>query len=104
MVALDFGDELTFSPHPTGISLECDHPTLPVDDTNLAVRAAKCLAKMFDVKTGVHITLRKRTPLAAGLGGGSSNGAIVLRGLNEFWKLNAPESKLHEIAASLGTD
>ena len=73
MVPLDFGDQITFRPCASGITLACDNPDLPTDDTNLAVRAAKRLAERCGVKRGVKISLYKRTPLAAGLGGGSSN-------------------------------
>ena len=104
MLPLDFGDQITLQSQKTGLTLECDNPTLPTDETNLALRAAKKLAEAFNVETGVKITLNKRTPLAAGLGGGSSNAAAVLRGLNQFWDLHASPEKLHAIAASMGSD
>jgi 4-diphosphocytidyl-2-C-methyl-D-erythritol kinase len=104
MLPLAFGDELTLSVAPAGISLGCDHPALPVDDTNLVVRAAKKLAERCGVQRGANIFLSKRTPLAAGLGGGSSNAAMALEGLNKLWQLDAPRALLDEIAASLGSD
>jgi 4-diphosphocytidyl-2-C-methyl-D-erythritol kinase len=104
MVPLDFGDQITFQPCASGITLACDDPRLPTDDTNLALRAAKRLAERFGVKRGAKITLRKRTPLAAGLGGGSSNAATVLLGLNRLWDVNAPLDKLAPLAASMGSD
>lgn len=104
MAPLDFGDTLTFEPAGRGITMSCDNPALPTDDTNLVVRAAKKLAGCFGVTKGAHITLTKRAPLAAGVGGGSSNAAYTLLGLNTLWNLNATEAQLHEIAASLGSD
>ena len=104
MVPLDFGDQITFQSCASGITLACDDPRLPTDDTNLALRAAKRLAERFGVKRGAKITLQKRTPLAAGLGGGSSNAATVLKGLNELWKLNASPDILGELAAGMGSD
>src|ERR1019366_6127243 len=104
MVPLAFGDEIVLRPRPTGIVLTCDHPELPVDDTNLVVRAAKLMAETFGVTRGVDLVLRKRTPLAAGLGGGSSNAATVLQALNEFWQVRAPDARLHELADRLGAD
>ena len=104
MLPLDFGDQITLQLQKTGLALECDNPALPTDDTNLALRAAKKLAEAFGVETGAKITLDKRTPLAAGLGGGSSNAATVLRGLSQLWDLHAPPEKLHAIAASMGSD
>lgn len=104
MAPLDFGDTLTFAPAECGITMSCDNPSLPTDDTNLVVRAAKRLAERFAVKRGVHIALTKRAPLAAGVGGGSSNAAFTLLGLNRLWELGATDAALGEIAASLGSD
>ena len=104
MLPLDFGDEITLQLLETGLTLECDNPSLPTDDSNLALRAAKKLAEAFAVRQGATITLKKRTPLAAGLGGGSSNAAAVLVGLDRLWKLDAPPEKLHGLAASMGSD
>jgi len=104
MLPVRFGDTLTFAPHPAGIVMECDHPGLPTDDSNLVVRAAKLLARQFGVSRGAKITLQKRAPLAAGVGGGSSNAAFTLRGLNELWQLGASPSQLGELAAQLGSD
>jgi 4-diphosphocytidyl-2-C-methyl-D-erythritol kinase len=100
MLPLDFGDEITLESRPAGITLECDNPNLPVDDTNLAIRAAKA----FKGDRGVHITLKKRIPLAAGLGGGSGNAATVLAGLNQLWQLETPVTQLDQLAAGLGSD
>jgi 4-diphosphocytidyl-2-C-methyl-D-erythritol kinase len=104
MLPLDFGDEITLRPLDSGLVLECDNPSLPTDDSNLALRAAKRLAERCGGKRGARITLTKRTPLAAGLGGGSSNAAAVLLGLRQLWGLEADDSILHQLAASLGSD
>ena len=104
MLPLDFGDQITLQSQKTGLTLECDNPALPTDDSNLALRAAKKLAEAFGVEAGAKIALKKRTPLAAGLGGGSSNAAAVLRGLNQLWDLNGPSEKLRALAASMGSD
>jgi len=104
MLPLDFGDEIVCQWRPTGLTMECDNATLPTDDRNLAMRAARQLAERCRVEQGAHIILCKRTPLAAGLGGGSSNAAIVLATLNKLWQLNAAPSVLHELAAGMGSD
>ena len=104
MLPLDFGDTMTFESRPAGIELVCDDPRLPVDDSNLVVRAAKLLVERKSVERGVKITLQKRIPLAAGLGGGSGNAATALAGLNDLWTLHASHSTLHEVAAKLGSD
>ena len=104
MAPLDFGDTLAFAPAERGITMSCDNPALPTGDTNLVVRAAKKLAERFTVTRGAHIALTKRAPLAAGVGGGSSNAAFTLLGLNKLWQLGATDAQLGEIAATLGSD
>jgi len=104
MLPLDFGDEIALGPREDGLTLECDNPSLPTDDSNLALRAARRLAERCGVKRGAEIALTKCTPLAAGLGGGSSNAAAVLVGLNQLWGLQVDNSVLHELAAGMGSD
>lgn len=94
-------DELIFESRSDGeIRLTCDDPALPVDETNLIVRAARALP----VKRGVDVQLRKRIPAQAGLGGGSSNAATALLALNRLWRLGLGERDLTQIAAQLGAD
>jgi 4-diphosphocytidyl-2-C-methyl-D-erythritol kinase len=104
MLPLDFGDEISLQLGNAGLALECDHPGLPINDSNIALRAAKLLAEHSGADHGARIILRKRTPLAAGLGGGSSNAAAVLTGLNRLWNLNVSNDELHGLAARLGSD
>src|SRR5258708_4644599 len=98
MLPLDFGDQIGLQSRKADITLTCDDPRLPTDDSNLALRAAQTLAKAFGAEKGAKINLEKRTPLAAGLGGGSSNAAATLLGLNRLWKLKASGEKLHALA------
>lgn len=77
---------------------------VPVDDSNLAVRAARTLAAHAGVAPGVQLTLRKNIPVAAGLAGGSADAAGVLRACNRLWGLNLPTAELQGIGASLGSD
>lgn len=104
MLPLDFGDEIRLQPKEDGLTLECDNPALPTDDTNLVLRATRRLAERCGVKRGANIALAKRTPLAAGLGGGSSNAAAVLLGLKQLWGLQVQDPVLHELAAAMGSD
>jgi 4-diphosphocytidyl-2-C-methyl-D-erythritol kinase len=73
-------------------------------EDNLAYRAAVMLREHLDVRRGVRITLEKHIPVAAGLGGGSSDAAAVLRGLDALWDLRQPRANLIEIAGELGSD
>ncbi len=87
-----------------GISVECSHPGVPRDDRNLAVKAAQELARRAGVKAGLAIRIEKRIPVAGGMGGGSSNAAAVLLGLDRLWGLGLGPSGLHPIARHLGAD
>ncbi|MCK4648470.1 4-(cytidine 5'-diphospho)-2-C-methyl-D-erythritol kinase, partial [bacterium] len=66
---------------------ESDFSSLPLGRENLAYQAAFLLKKRLGIEKGVQVTINKRIPLASGLGGGSSNGASVLLGLNKLWDL-----------------
>ena len=102
---LDLCDWLTFCPTDAAtIRLSCIPSVLPTDDSNLVVRAAKLLQRTFQVQRGVEITLDKRIPIAAGLGGGSSDAATTLLVLNHVWQLHCPQVTLHHLAAQLGSD
>jgi 4-diphosphocytidyl-2-C-methyl-D-erythritol kinase len=104
MLPLDFGDQITLELANKGVTLECNDPRLPTDDTNLALQAANLLAKYSGARHGAKISLFKRTPLAAGLGGGSSNAAMVLKSLSKLWQLDVSQEVLGEIAAKMGSD
>ncbi|QBM17935.1 4-diphosphocytidyl-2-C-methyl-D-erythritol kinase [Marinobacter sp. JH2] len=103
---LDYGDELTFTltPDQAGVRLENSIESVP-DDQNLIIRAAQSLA-LHSAKPlpGVSIRLNKRLPMGGGLGGGSSNAATTLLGLNYLWDLNLSEEKLADIGLALGAD
>jgi 4-diphosphocytidyl-2-C-methyl-D-erythritol kinase len=102
---LDLCDWLTFRPYKAGsVRLTCNTPALPTNDSNLVIRAAKLLQSAMHVRQGVEITLEKSIPIAAGLGGGSSNAALVLLVLNRLWKVNCPIATLYALAGQLGSD
>ena len=86
------------------LSLHTDDPELPTDDGNLVMRAARLLQKAAGIESGARIRLQKRIPVAAGLGGGSSDAAATLCGLNRLWRLRWPKARLQELAVELGMD
>lgn len=96
-------DRLIFSPSDR-IVLSADSRQIPTGPKNLVVRAARLLKTRYGVKAGVRIRLKKRIPVAAGLGGGSSDCAAALLGLNRFWKLGLSRKTLLAHAAELGSD
>ncbi len=100
---LDFGDELTVEAGDK-FTLECDDPAVPLDGSNLIVKAAEAFAVATKSAVGAHFKLTKRIPMGAGLGGGSSNAVAALRGLNQLANGIASEACLEEIAMKLGSD
>lgn len=103
MQAVDLFDRLTVEAAAT-ITLETSEPALPTDDRNLVVRAARLLQEAAGIEAGARIVLDKRIPLAAGLGGGSSDAAATLLGLNRLWGLRWRRERLVELAVKLGMD
>src|SRR5580658_7930778 len=77
---------------------------VPTGADNLVVKAAQLLREYAGVEAGVHITLVKRIPAAAGLAGGSSDAAATLMALNRFWKLKLDNKELQRLASQLGSD
>lgn len=93
-------DELAFELRDDDrISLTCNDPSIPVDDSNLIVKAAKALNG-----GGVDIDLTKRIPAKGGLGGASSNAAVTLLALNYLWQKELSNTDLFSIASGLGAD
>ena len=86
------------------VEFSCDDRTLPLDESNLVVRAAEMLRQRFKVLQGARIRLEKRIPSQAGLGGGSSDAAITLVALTRLWDLNASAAELIEIGSQIGAD
>lgn len=93
--------ELTDSP---GIRFTCDAPDLPTDSTNLVVRAAMLFCERASRSAGISIHLEKRIPHGAGLGGGSSDAATVLLGLNTLLDTGFADAELAGMAAEIGSD
>lgn len=99
---VDLHDTLEFRDN-EGIEFECSDASIAGDD-NLVVRSAEALRKAAATSRGARISLQKRIPVAAGLGGGSADAAATLRGLNRLWELGLSENELVEIAAEVGSD
>jgi len=90
------------------IRVNCSHPQVPLDASNLAYRAAELMkvqfAQAFNRFGGVEITIDKRIPVGAGLAGGSTNAAAVLVGLDLMWQLGLTQEELQDLGAKLGSD
>ncbi|MFU8795573.1 MAG: 4-(cytidine 5'-diphospho)-2-C-methyl-D-erythritol kinase, partial [Dethiobacteria bacterium] len=105
MQQVSLSDSLLIEPISSKESLFlCTDPGL-LSEENLVWKAAELLAKVTGRRlSGIKITLFKNIPVAAGLAGGSSDAAAVLRGLNSYWQLNLDQETLFEIGARLGSD
>src|SRR5690625_998523 len=84
------------------VSLESRY--VPNDERNLAYRAAQLIKERYRIASGIHIKIEKKIPVSAGLGGGSTDAAAVLRGLNRLWSLNIPIKELADLGGALGSD
>jgi 4-diphosphocytidyl-2-C-methyl-D-erythritol kinase len=105
--AVSLFDDLTVTPAATGITLEVvgDHVEgVPTDHTNLAVRAARLVARRAGVETGAHLLLHKGIPVAGGMAGGSADAAAALVACDAVWNACLDRSELLELAADLGSD
>lgn len=101
---LDHGDELGFSLREDGeIHLRTEVPGVP-HDSNLIVRAARSLQQASGTRLGADIWLDKRLPMGGGIGGGSSDAATTLRGLDHLWRTHLGEERLAELGLALGAD
>jgi 4-diphosphocytidyl-2-C-methyl-D-erythritol kinase len=96
-------DELSFEKSDR-IELACDTPGLPADESNLVVKAARILKESRNISAGVRVTLDKRIPVGAGLGGGSSDAAAAITALNELWELGLTREEMVRVAAETGSD
>jgi 4-diphosphocytidyl-2-C-methyl-D-erythritol kinase len=104
MQAVELCDDIEMEKIKAGIRVTCDNPACPRDESNLAYQAASLLFGEKKVDGGIKINITKRIPLSSGLGGGSSNAAATLMGLNRLLQLELPLSGLHHLAAQLGSD
>lgn len=105
MVPISLADTLDIErTDASGITFTCSDASLPVDDDNLVVRAAKLFLERTKISFGIRIHLEKRVPHGAGLGGGSSDAATALIGLNELFDTKLDTPTLSAMAAELGSD
>lgn len=86
------------------IEVSCDHPLVPGGEKNIVYRAARLIMRRAGKHEKIHIHIRKRIPIGAGLGGGSADAAATLIGLNRLLKLRLSVAKMEKLALSLGAD
>jgi 4-diphosphocytidyl-2-C-methyl-D-erythritol kinase len=104
MQRISLYDEMIFSPAVHGITLSCPGSTIPENDNNIVYRAADALLSPLAHSPGIHITIKKNIPVAAGLGGGSSNAATALVTINDLMDFHYNTDDLIKIGTKLGAD
>lgn len=97
-------DSLAITETDGPIEILCEDPRVPRDETNLAFKAVALLREATGGSKGARIQIEKRIPVAAGLGGGSSNAAATLLGLIKLWQIESDDRTLFQVAARLGSD
>jgi len=104
MVPVDLADTIRVARQGRGINLECKGGRVPADRRNLAWKACEAFFTHIGLEPRVHVLIDKKIPVAAGLGGGSSDAAAVLRALNMLYGQPLGKSELHRVARRLGAD
>jgi len=105
MCPVDLYDIISFDYTGHGICVSCNHPDVPENETNLAFKAADLFfEKMGDRPPGLLIKIDKKIPVAAGLGGGSSNAATVLKALNKHYANPFSQEQLQKMGLAIGAD
>jgi 4-diphosphocytidyl-2-C-methyl-D-erythritol kinase len=106
MQSLDFGDtlEMELTNRPGEVLVDCAGVDLPTGDENIAAKAARRMLARSNMQVGVRIVIDKKIPVAAGLGGGSSNAATTLLGLNKLLNLRLSKDELMAEGVKLGAD
>ena len=105
MASVDLSDRLSFKPLDTNdIIIKTDNGFLPVDRKNNIYQAIDIMKKTYGFKQGVEVNLKKNLPVAAGLGGGSSDAAAAFRGVNRLFDLGASYEEMAQLSVPIGTD
>ncbi|MGF7058944.1 4-(cytidine 5'-diphospho)-2-C-methyl-D-erythritol kinase [Brassicibacter mesophilus] len=97
-------DIITIEDRDTDVIIESNNNDIPLDSSNLVYKAYRLLADMYNIKKGIYIHIQKNIPVAAGLAGGSTDAAAVLKGLNQLWNINMPQKELMDIGVKIGAD
>ncbi len=97
-------DEILMEKQADGITLCCDHPLVPQDDRNICHKAARAFFLKTRIQGGIKIKIQKKIPIGAGLAGGSTNAAAVLKGLNILYDAGLSLEELMEIGLQCGAD
>ena len=104
MTTIDLADRLSFSMESEDITVDSNSSFMPLDERNIVHKTAQLLKDTYNVQSGAAIFIEKTIPIAAGLGGGSTDAAATLRALNRLWGLNLPLEELADLGEKIGAD
>lgn len=104
MQNIDLYDEIDIEKQQSGITITCNKSYVPVDERNLAYKAAKIFKEAYDISEGVKINIKKNIPVSAGLAGGSTDAAAVLKVMNKIFSINVSDEELMKLGLKLGAD
>jgi len=104
MQTIKLNDSVFLEKKLSGIDIACKCPWVPTDRRNTVYKAAEIVMNKFGIKDGMKISIEKNIPVAAGLAGGSSDAAAVLKGMNELFSLGMEEKELMQIGKQVGAD
>lgn len=104
MQTIDLYDEITIEKQEQGITIGCNKGYVPRDERNLAYKAAKLFMEKYNISQGVNIYIKKNIPVSAGLAGGSTDGAAVLKIMNKMFNINVDDDELMKLGLQLGAD
>lgn len=104
MQTLQLHDTITIQEIKSGIEIECEAAYVPNNSSNIAYKAAEKMIVKYGLDAGVRICIDKKIPVAAGLAGGSTDAAAVLKGVNSLFKLGLDQQELMEIGKTIGAD
>lgn len=104
MQNIDLYDEISIEKQKKDITISCNKSYVPTDSRNLAYKAASLFKETYNIEDGVHIDIVKNIPVSAGLAGGSTDAAAVLKLMNKIFKVNASNEELMELGLKLGAD
>lgn len=104
MQSIDLYDLMHFNKACKGINITCNKQYVPTDDRNIAYRVAKLFMDTYHIKAGIDIDIIKNIPVAAGLAGGSTDGAAVLNAMRKLFKIEIPDKELMDLGLQIGAD
>ncbi|WP_294393045.1 4-(cytidine 5'-diphospho)-2-C-methyl-D-erythritol kinase [uncultured Clostridium sp.] len=104
MQTVDLYDVIEITKTSSDIKLNCNKPYVPTDERNLAYKAAKLFKEAYKINDGVSINLTKNIPVSAGMAGGSTDAAGVLKLMNRLFNVNASDDELRVLGLKLGAD